>query len=210
MSQTGSLVSLDGVWDDAVTRSGEKTLRLSACGEVYPWLTRLCEHAVGPLPLVTARRRRYLESIACRAATAVQCQSFSHHRSTLRAARAFGLSPCVLAAHEIECWLERGILAVRWRAARFYSSCSIAHRDVLNRAQRCDTLCAQKPLCAFSMHPLMTWWPSQLLRLPVFRKSISEVSRRQHTYSCSDVKPLTSLREFRITNAQRFSAEKFF
>jgi len=24
------------------------------------------------------------------------------------------------------------------------------------------------------------------------------------------VKPLTSLREFRITNAQRFSAEKFF
>jgi hypothetical protein len=69
--------------------------------------------------------------------------------------------------------------------------------------------CALKPLCAFSMHPLMTWWPSQLLRLPVFRKSISKVSRRQHTYSCVDVKPLTSLREFRITNAQRFSAEKF-
>src|SRR5665213_853919 len=122
----------------------------------------------------------------------------------------FGLIAGVLAAHEIECWLERGILAVRWRAARFYSSCSIAHRDVLNRAQRCDTLCAQKPPCAFSLHPLMTWWPSRLLRLPVFRKSISKVSRRQHTYSCVDVKPLTSLREFRITNAQRFSAEKFF
>jgi hypothetical protein len=114
----------------------------------------------------------------------------------------------VLAAHEIECWLERGILAVRWRAARFYSSCSIAHNDFLHRAQRCETLCAQKPPCVFSMHPLMTWWPSRLLRLPVFRKSISKVSRRQHTYSCSDVKPLTSLREFRITNTQRFSAEK--
>src|SRR5665213_3802652 len=53
--------------------------------------------------------------------------ALSYLLKTLRAARAFGLSPCVLAAHEIECWLERGILAVRWRAARFYSSCSIAH-----------------------------------------------------------------------------------
>jgi len=64
--------------------------------------------------------------------------------------------------------------------------------------------------CALSPHPLRTWWPSQPLRLPVFRKSISKVSRRQHTYSCVDVKPLTSLREFRITNSQRFLRRKYF
>ena len=90
-----------------------------------------------------------------------------------------------------------GLSEESWQSAEgrpvFYSSCSIAQ--------------GHSP-CAFSLHPLMTWWPSRLLQLPVFRKSIPKVSRRQHTYSCVDVKPLTSLREFRITLLR--GAKRFF